>query len=67
MAYATLVGLRLQSRLGFIQRDVIVPESITVFNLHKVLQFALNCRQTDDGIASKASSLSPSIFGACDA
>jgi hypothetical protein len=53
MAYSDLVSLKLCSTGGQVQRDIIVQESITVYNLHKVIQFSLNARQTDDGIACK--------------
>jgi hypothetical protein len=53
MAYSDLVSLKLCSTGGHIERDIIVQESITVYNLHKVIQFSLNARQTDDGIACK--------------
>lgn len=53
MAYATLVGLKLTSAGGLIERDVVVQECITMFNLHKVFQLSLNSRQSDDSIAAK--------------
>jgi hypothetical protein len=52
MSYSTLVGLRVISDGGKIERDIVVQESITIFNLHKVIQWSLNPRQSDDGIAT---------------
>lgn len=52
MSYSTLVGLRVISDGGKIERDVVVQESITVLNLHKVIQWSLNPRQSDDSIAA---------------
>jgi hypothetical protein len=52
MSHSTLVGLRVISDGGDIERDIVVQESITIFNLHKFIQWSLNPRQSDDGIAT---------------
>jgi hypothetical protein len=49
--FATLVGVKLAGP-GKVERDVVVTESISLFNLHRVFQFCLHSSFSDDGIAA---------------
>lgn len=49
--FATLVGVKLAGP-GKVERDVVVTESILLFNLHRVFQFCLHSSFSDDGIAA---------------
>jgi hypothetical protein len=52
---ADIVELKVTSDGGKVERKIIVQESITVYNLHKVIQFTLFPNKTDDAIAATVS------------
>jgi hypothetical protein len=52
MARSTLVGLKLTSADGKVEREIVAQGSITVYNLHKVFQFCLTPSKSDDTIAA---------------
>lgn len=47
-----LVGLKLTSLDGKVERDIICTTAITVFNLHKVIQWSLFPSKGDDTVAA---------------
>jgi hypothetical protein len=49
--FSTLVGVKLAGP-GKVERDVVVTESISLYNLHRVFQFCLHSAFSDDKIAS---------------
>lgn len=49
--FATIVGVKLAG-LGKIERDVVVTESISLYNLHRVFQWCLHSSFSDDKIAA---------------
>jgi hypothetical protein len=52
MTYSTLVSLKLISADGKIEREIVAHGSITVYNLHRVLQFCLTPSKSDATIAA---------------
>lgn len=52
---ATLVGLKLRSVHGGIERDVVVQDCTTMYNLHRVFQHCLYSQKDDDTIAGTVS------------
>lgn len=59
MTHATLVELKLASRDGKVERKIICTNRITVFNLHKVIQFCLFPSKGDDTVAGTVSVTAP--------
>lgn len=57
MEYAPLVQLQLSSSNGKIERNIIVMESIELFNLHRVIQMCLSASQSETSIATKVGNL----------
>jgi hypothetical protein len=55
MTYSTLVSLKLNSADGKIEREIVAHGSITVYNLHRVLQFCLTPSKSDATIAATVS------------
>lgn len=55
MATSTLVGLKLTSADGKVEREIVAQGSITVYNLHKVFQFCLFPSKSDDTVATTVS------------
>jgi len=65
MTHSNLVALKLSSALGDVERDIVVQESITLYNLHKVIQFCLAPSRGDEAIAGTVSSDTASDSEAC--
>jgi hypothetical protein len=51
----TLVRVALTSANGRVERDVIVLDSISMYNLHRCMQYCINPRQRDDDIEEMVS------------
>jgi hypothetical protein len=49
------VGLKLRSENGKIERDVVVQDCTSIYNLHRVFQHCLYAAKDDDTIAATVS------------
>lgn len=59
---ATLVQLRVSDTRGVLNREIVVAESTSMYNLHRTLQFCIKPNQSDSTVDSKVSCSSQCIY-----